>query len=132
MISGTIEAMNVKPFVTKTGSDMLKIGIKIDGQWYNTVSKFEPKYTKGTEVFFETQTDYIDSIVMGTLKISTGQTANKILADSHKPFTSDAVTAFEVKKLRKENEELKRKLKDLEDEAVLKELDSEFNDDIPF
>ncbi len=130
MIRGKIGAISVKEFVTKAGVGMLKIGIKIDGNWYSTVSKFQPKYTKGTEVFFEVQNDYPDSIVMGSLKVVSGgptaATADTILANSWKD--AEAPSVLEVKKLKREIEDLKRKLKEQEDDAMLADL----NDELPF
>jgi len=132
MIKGTVEAVSVKPFVTKAGASMFKIGIKIEGLWYNSVSKFEEqKFKKGTDVFFEVQEQWPDSIVMGTLKITNGVTATTILQGGHKDASTNP-SYNEVKKLRAENAELKRKLKELEDDAVMKELDNQFDDDIPF
>src|SRR5690349_2676470 len=100
MIQGKIEAVSVKAFVTKAGADMFKIGIKIDGVFYNTVSKFpEQKFKKGDEVFFETQEQYPDSIVMGTLKNING---------AFKPATTKSFTGQDilVTALKKENAEL--------------------------
>ncbi len=125
MIQGKIEAVSVKPFVTKGGASMFKVGYKIDGTWYNSVSKFEEqKIKKNDEVFFETQEQYPESIVLGTLKTVKG---------AFKETTVRTTTGQEVlvKSLQKEVAELKRKLKEYEDEAVLKELDGAF-DDIPF
>ena len=134
MIRGKIGAISIKDFVTKAGVSMLKIGIKIDGNWYSTVSKFQPKYTKGTEVFFETQADYPDSITMGSLKVvpggPTAVTADTILANSWKDV--ETPTALEVKRLKREVEDLKRKLKEQEDDQLLKELGGDFDDELPF
>lgn len=130
MMQGKIEAVSIKPFITKAGASMFKIGIKIEGTFYNTVSKFaEQKFKKGDEVFFETQDQWPDSIIMGTLKIINGSFTPKTTAtwkDVELPHV------YEAKAAKKKIAELERKLKEYEDEALLKELDDPFNDDIPF
>jgi hypothetical protein len=128
MIQGQIEAISVKPFVTKAGVDMFKIGIKVDGTFYNTVSKFaDTKYKKGDQVFFETQEQYPDSIMTGTVKIINN-------AFESKKTTAPATTGQTVliNSMKREIEDLKRRLKEAQDDASLKELDNTFNDDIPF
>ncbi len=124
MIQGQIQAVSVKPFVTKAGVDMFKIGIKIDGTFYNTVSKFsDTKYKKGDQVFFETQDQYPDSIVTGTVKLINS-------AFEAKTTTTTVTTGQTVliNSMKREIEDLKRRLKEANDDASLKEL----NDDIPF
>lgn len=133
MISGTVEAVSVKPFVTKAGASMFKIGYKIAGAWYNSVSKFEQqRIKKGMDIFFEVQDQWPDSIVMGTIKTVTGPTANAILGDSYKPVTIDTRTLHEKKVADRKIAELERKIKELEDDQLLKELVGDFDDQIPF
>lgn len=119
MIQGKIEAMTQKEFITKNGANMFKIGIKVDGAWYNTISKFtEQKYQKGSEVFFETQVEYPSSIVLGTLKVITEHFTPKT---GTKSFTGQDIL---IKALQKENEDLKKQL--------AAKISRDLDDDIPF
>ncbi len=72
MITGKVQSVNVEDFTTKTGKNMFKIQLNVDGKLFKTISNFKDfKFKTGDEVMFEVQDQYPDSIVVGTLKYAT-------------------------------------------------------------